>query len=49
MIVTAPNTCRRNSELVVAATVFAYACARHYEEPLFFEGTDFAETDIASP
>jgi ribonuclease VapC len=25
---------------------FAYACARYYEQPLLFKGTDFSETDI---
>ncbi len=25
---------------------FAYACARHFEEPLLFKGADFARTDI---
>jgi ribonuclease VapC len=25
---------------------FAYACARHFEEPLLFKGSDFSRTDI---
>ncbi|UPK31009.1 type II toxin-antitoxin system VapC family toxin [Bradyrhizobium sp. 195] len=25
---------------------FAYACARHFGEPLMFKGTDFPQTDI---
>lgn len=25
---------------------FAYACARHHREPLLYEGSDFAQTDI---
>jgi ribonuclease VapC len=25
---------------------FAYACARHFGEPLLFKGSDFARTDI---
>lgn len=25
---------------------FAYACARHFGQPLLFKGTDFARTDI---
>lgn len=25
---------------------FAYACARHYRQPLLFKGRDFTETDI---
>jgi ribonuclease VapC len=25
---------------------FAYACARHFEEPLLFKGADFSRTDI---
>jgi ribonuclease VapC len=27
---------------------FAYACARHFGEPLLFEGDDFARTDVES-
>jgi len=27
---------------------FAYACARHFGEPLLFKGDDFARTDIES-
>ncbi len=27
---------------------FAYACARHYGQPLLVKGTDFSETDIDS-
>ena len=25
---------------------FAYACARHFGEPLMFKGADFPQTDI---
>jgi ribonuclease VapC len=25
---------------------FAYACARHYDQPLLFKGADFSKTDI---
>ena len=25
---------------------FAYACARHFGQPLMFKGSDFAQTDI---
>lgn len=27
---------------------FAYACARHFEQPLLFKGDDFSQTDIES-
>jgi ribonuclease VapC len=27
---------------------FAYACARHFDEPLLFKGSDFSRTDIES-
>jgi ribonuclease VapC len=37
---------RRNAAQLNMGDCFAYACARHYGEPLLFTGTDFSKTDI---
>lgn len=37
---------RRNPAQLNMGDCFAYACARHYDLPLLYKGTDFVETDI---
>jgi ribonuclease VapC len=37
---------RRHPAQLNMGDCFAYACARHYGEPLLFTGSDFSKTDI---
>ena len=37
---------RRHAAQLNMGDCFAYACARHYAQPLLFTGSDFSKTDI---
>jgi ribonuclease VapC len=37
---------RRHAAQLNMGDCFAYACARHYGQPLLFTGSDFSKTDI---
>jgi ribonuclease VapC len=37
---------RRHGAQLNMGDCFAYACARHYGQPLLFKGSDFSKTDI---
>ena len=37
---------RRHAAQLNMGDCFAYACARHYDQPLLFTGADFSKTDI---
>ena len=37
---------RRHAAQLNLGDCFAYACARHYGQPLLFTGSDFSKTDI---